>query len=460
MDTVYSIVKHLEATPGKNDKLAYLKDHSELPEIKNFFYLALEPTILFWIKKIPAYTPAERPEISLGEAMTDLVGKVASRELTGDAARDFIAGLLSRLMPGPAEMLERIILKDASVGMSEKTINKVWKGLCTEKLYMRCASFNEKNLAIIKYRALVQLKADGLFINIVRKPTSVTFLSRNMKPMEFHGYLEEEISAFNIDGDVDTVIHGEGLVIKKDGSGYEDRKTGNGIISKAIKGTISREEASRVHLKVWDIMPLTDWKAKKCIFPYETRLRTLEEALPLNDKVKIIATKMVNSLDEAYEFFNRMLDNGQEGCILKNLTGIWKSGTSGNKDCVKMKKKDPADLLCTGTIPFAKKTVMRGSQEIDTSNWIGALILESSDGKIKCNAGSGLNDEMRAMPPSHYIGGIFETEYNEIITSKSKDTMSLFLPIIKERRDPADKDEADSYELILERSKANTNKAK
>jgi hypothetical protein len=36
--------------------------------------------------------------------------------------------------------------------------------------------------------------------------------------------------------------------------------------------------------------------------------------------------------------------------------------------------------------------------------------------------------------------------------------MSLFLPIIKEVRE--DKDEADDYELILERSKNNSNKAK
>jgi DNA ligase-1 len=448
MPTVHDTVKYLQATPGKNDKLAYLKANAD-DDIKEFFYLALEPTILFWIKKIPAYR-TNAAALTLGDATYQLVNKIASRELTGDAARSFVADLLSRLDATDAEMLERIILKDASVGMSAKTINKVWPGLCTEKLYDRCAAFNEKNLARIKYRALVQLKADGLFINVLRKSDGVTFLSRNMKPMEFHGHLEDEIQNMELP-DIDTVIHGEGMVMKKDGSGFEDRKTGNGIISKAIKGTISKEEASRVHLKVWDMMPMESWKAKKCDFPYEIRLRKLEKAIGTGTKIKIIATKMINSLDEAYEFFNKMLDRGQEGCILKNLDGIWKNSSSGNKDCVKMKKKDPADLLCTGTIPFAKATVTRGDQVIDTSNWIGSLIFESSDGKIKCNAGSGLNDEMRAMPPSYYIGGIYEIEYNEIITAKNKVAASLFLPIIKERK--VDKDEADSYELIVERAK-------
>jgi ATP-dependent DNA ligase len=327
---------------------------------------------------------------------------------------------------------------------------------------MRCASFNEKNLNKINYPALCQIKADGLFINTIVKPEQglVNFLSRNMKPMTFHGFLEPEFLSMDITGD--TVIHGEGLVLNESRTGYLDRKTGNGIISKAIKGTISKEEASRVVIKVWDILPLADWKAKKCIFPYETRLRTLEAAMKNTDKsrprkIGIIATKMVKSLDHAYDFFNVQLAKGREGCILKNLIGIWKSSSSGNKDCVKMKKKDPADLLCTGTYPFKQDWVMRGDQKIDTSNWIGGLNLESADGKIKVNSGSGLDDEMRQMAPAYFVGHVWETEYNEIISSKGKDTLSLFLPIIKERRE--DKDEADTYELILERSKANKNRA-
>ena len=447
---LHEIIKQIEDTSSKNEKLAILKDHVNNDDLKEFLYLALEPTVLFYIKSLPSYDEDIPAINTLMDATYDLVNKVASRDLTGDAARDCVAGLLSSLTAEDADLLKRIVLKDASIGVSEKTVNKVWKGLCTEKLYMRCASFNEKNLEKVSYPALVQLKADGLFMNIIIKPSQnlVNFLSRNMKPMEFHGYMEEALLDMHFAGD--TVIHGEGLVIKKDGSGYEDRKTGNGIISKAIKGTISEEEASRVHLKVWDVMPLADWKAKKCDFPYELRLKTLEEHAPVNEpKIKIIATKKINSLDEAYDFFGKMLDRGQEGAILKNLNGIWKNHTSPNQ--VKMKKKDPADLLCTGTIPFAKATVTRGSETIDSSKWIGALILESSDGKIQVHAGSGLNDEMRQMPPEYFINGIYEIEYNEIISSKSKDTLSLFLPIIKERR--VDKDEADSYELILERAK-------
>jgi ATP-dependent DNA ligase len=315
----------------------------------------------------------------------------------------------------------------------------------------------------VTYKALVQLKADGLFLNIIRRatnPSAPTYLSRNMKPMNFHGYLDAEVE--NMEGldDIDMVIHGEGLVMNEAGTEFLPRKLGNAIITKAIEGKkgISEEEASRIHLKVWDIMPLADWKKKKCDWGYEKRLRTLESALPKNAKIKIIPTKLIDSLEEAYDFFDTQLAKGREGCILKNLNGIWKSSTSGSKDCVKMKKKDPADLICTGVYAFKQTSIMRGKTVVDTSNWIGGINLESADGQIKVNSGSGLDDEDRARPASYYIGHIFEIEYNEIITSEKKDGYSLFLPIIKERRE--DKDEADSYELIVERAAANKNRAK
>lgn len=454
MESVHDVVKMLENEPSKNAKLALLKEHKN-DDLREFFYLALEPTVIFYIKKIPAFEPDSKMITSLMDATYKMVNNIANRKLTGHAASDFIADLLCRLSAEEAEMLCRIIKKDPRCGMSDKTINKVWPKLITEKLYMRCASFNQKNLERVTYPAIAEEKADGLFINAIRKDGVPQFLSRNMKPMEFHGNLEHEI--INMEANGDFVIHGEGLVLNEDGTDYLDRKTGNGIISKAIKGTISPEEAARIHLKVWDVMPLDAWRSKKCEFPYELRRAKIHGMVDKLESPKIfyIDSKEVENIYEAERFFRAMLDMGREGAIIKNFDGIWKSSTSGSKDCVKMKKKDPADLLCTGTYPHKQAYVMRGDEKIDTTKWIGGLNLQSAEGTIVVNSGSGLGDLDRQKPPEYYIGKIIEVEYNEIITAKNKDTKSLFLPIIKEVRDPADKDEADSYELILERAKAN-----
>ena len=76
----------------------------------------------------------------------------------------------------------------------------------------------------------------------------------------------------------------------------------------------------------------------------------------------------------------------------------------------------------------------------------------SSDGIIKVKTGSGLSEADRKKDPNEYIGKIIELEYNEITEDKSTGQKSLFLPIFVDVR--TDKDKADDYQTILERSTA------
>jgi ATP-dependent DNA ligase len=91
---------------------------------------------------------------------------------------------------------------------------------------------------------------------------------------------------------------------------------------------------------------------------------------------------------------------------------------------VKMKAIETADLLCVGWEKGSGKN----------ANKIGNLILETSDGLLRTGCGTGLSDEMREMNPTHYVGKVIEVQYNEVITSKSKDLASLFLPVFVQVR--------------------------
>ena len=221
--------------------------------------------------------------------------------------------------------------------------------------------------------------------------------------------------------------------------GFLDRNTGNGIINKAIQGTISKEEAALIAVECWDVVKYDHWVSGVSDCTYDKRFSMLETMIKLakSEKLLVIDTATVMNFDEANMFYKDMLSKGEEGAVLKNLDGIWKDHTSPNQ--VKMKVKDPADLLCVGTQPHSKKP-----------DWIGALILESSDGIIKVSSGSGLTDDLRQKSPDFFIGKIIEVEYNEISEDKKTGQKSLFLPIYIDVRE--DKSEADSYETILERS--------
>ena len=78
---------------------------------------------------------------------------------------------------------------------------------------------------------------------------------------------------------------------------------------------------------------------------------------------------------------------------------------------------------------------------------VGALNCISACGKLSVSVGCGFTDEMRGVDFKEYIGKIITVTYNEKITKKGSDEVSLFLPRFVEVR--ADKDVADNLDRIL-----------
>jgi hypothetical protein len=438
--SVYRIVKSLEETPGMNDKLEILRDNYENEELKTFFKLALDPMIIFGIKKIPKYDHLHEL-CDLIHGMNLLVDTLSTRKATGNAGIEVLRALLACSTPEDAILIERIIKKDPNCKVAGKLINKIWPGHVTITPYMRCQAPNEKNFKRIHFPAIVQKKANGLFANIIVENREVKYISRNGKEMKFFGKPDEAILSTTDEDNF--VIIGEGLVLEKLGeSAILDRSTGNGILNKAIKQTISESEAERVIFEVWDVVPLEDWKKGICEQEYIDRWEKIVE-MAEQSELLLIDTKIVNTFEGAEDFYKEMIALGEEGAVLKNKDGKWKDHTS--PDMVKMKIKDPADLLCTGVYPHKKK-----------ADWIGGLVLESADGKIVVKSGSGLDEKDRVRDPDYFLNKIIELEYNEITTDKKRDTMSLFLPIYIGVR--YDKDTADTYEDILEKQEINKKK--
>ena len=449
---IYEIIKDLENESSKNAKLEILKANIDNDLLRQFFLMALNPHLTFGLKAIPDHTPKVAIGSFLGGAMQGLY-PLASREITGNAAIEHLRQILNSCSADHANLICRIIAKESQCGVSYKTINKVWKKLIPTTPYMRCASANDKNYDRVSYPAIVEKKANGEFLNIIKRNGQVEIQSRSGKVFDLHNCLDDDLLSLNGDN---FVIHGEGLVLKEgrkidDDDAFLDRKTGNGIINKGIikGGTISIEEASRIVVECWDIVEYDCWTEGKSNTVYRRRFDYLCSLIRSGSKkLTVIENRMVSNFGEAAKYYNELLQRGEEGAVLKNLDGIWKDHTSPNQ--VKMKVKDPADLLCVGTYPFKKASVKRGKKTVDSSNWIGGLILESSDGIIKVRSGSGLSDLDREKDPSEYIDKIIELEYNEITDDKSTGQKSLFLPIFGGVR--LDKDEADDYETILERS--------
>lgn len=437
MSDVHAILSNIKATNSSKEKEAILAANKGNQTLARVCSLAYDDT-LFFIKKIPAANFGGTPAapMALDRALDSLVEKIASRNLTGNNALEHLLYLLSSLSPEDADVLAKVVKKDLDSGFSTSTINKVWKDLIAETPYMRCSKSEEKNLAKIKYPAIIQTKADGMFFYIIVADGDVTFKSRNGSTTGLYGLFGDVFRALAEPFGGSAVFQGEGLMRNPDGSTM-DRKTGNGLFNKALKGTLSHKEAENAFFKVWDVITIAEYNKRRSDTKAITRYQQLQAAidtLPGTNEVQLIDSRLVLNREEADAFYKEQRAKGEEGAIIKNTDGVWFDGTS--KDCVKMKACEDADLLIIGTEPHSKDP-----------NLIGSLICQTSCGRLITSVGSGLDAEDRAKKPEYFIGKIAAVVYNELITSKSKDTYSMFLPRLEEVRE--DKTTADSLDKLL-----------
>ena len=340
-------------------------------------------------------------------------------------------------------MLERVIEKDLKCGVSEATVNKIWPGSIPTYPVMLASAYEQKLVDKIKWPAIVQTKMDGMRFNaIVTYGKGVEFRSRNGKLIDVPSTLFPEPFLKMADHyKCNMVFDGELLCADEAGKPL-DRKTGNGILNKAVKGTMSETEAATVRAIVWDAIPQEDFELGKYDEPYSIRFAKLINCVSelggqhpqLSYMVNLVTSKKVESLSQAQAIFEKLLAQGEEGIILKATDGIWEDKRS--KGQIKFKGEFECDLRIIGWEEGTGKNTGR----------LGALVCQSECGKLQVGLGTGLTDADRDSIKPNVVGKIVAVKYNGKIVDKKTEKHSLFLPVFLEIRE--DKDTADSLDKI------------
>lgn len=377
MNKIYSILKQLEEDNSKLGKLQILKDNASNKDLQLFFRLTFNPYIKFWIKKVPDFKTNGNPDGCVVKSMSLLESIISTRQITGNEARDYVAELLENLTKEDADVLIRVLTKDGKCGVSGDTANKIWPGLIPTFPCLLASAYDEKTVDKIfakpgnKY---VQLKSDGLRCNIVVSETGgVQIFTRSGREMDVLG-------RFDILGMFDSfkgkVLDGELLTINSFGK-FNNRQTSNGICSKAVKGTMSQEEADMLHLVTWDIIDLADFKAYSGKKTYDDRFKEIVEkvhAIPqIANLLSIIESKIVKSKEEAWAFYQLKLEEGEEGAMLKHGAMPWEDKRS------KLQVKLKSEVVCSLRVKGFKegKGALVGN--------LGALLMASEDDIVKVN---------------------------------------------------------------------------
>jgi DNA ligase-1 len=443
MNTLYEIIKSLQSAQGNIAKQAILDANKDNKLFKAFMRATYDVGINYYQKKAPKPTKQGDAEFG-GFQLAILQCALAERGATGKDAKLNLQEVMDQSTPEAQELVSLIIDRSIGANVGDTMVLKTWPDLYFLPPYQRCSLMDEK--AQERFSKLpefyVQTKADGSFAYVVKRlDGSVDVITR--QGSKYPQWFAEQMA----DGlEPGKVLVGELLVyvsVPRGGSSGPkllDRKTGNGLLNSVLKNG-ELEEEYNVEMQAWDMLTQEEFEAGSSDRPYRQRLEDFKISgyTSLAPHVSIIPTWTVKTLKEADAIYREHLKRGLEGCIAKNPDALWKDGTS--KDMVKMKLKFEVEMRCTDVYEGTGKA----------KGMLGGINMESEDGLLENDCGSGFSDDQRKhfwAHPEEIIGHVIATEANDI--TQDRDTRkkpSLSLPIFVEVRN--DKTKADTYAEIV-----------
>lgn len=434
--TLYQIIKTLQTTQGAKAKLAVLESHKDNDLLKAYLKAVYDPRINYYQTAIPKM---ETGDVDFSEDNLKELEVLSNRTLTGRAAKMHLNGLFLLATPEAQELMGYIIKRDIKASVGEGTILKVWDDLFFIPPYQRCAGMTDKLVA--KFASMpyffVQTKSDGVFAYAIKSRTSPP------EAITRAGSVYPQWIADHITKNVPDGMVGIGeLLVYRDGK-MLDRKTGNGILNAILQGDEKGKfdpATMEVRYVAWDLITESEFDVGYSSRRYEDRLYYLQYATAM----EVTDSWKVSSIEEAYRIQTDHLDRGLEGTVWKSAELGWRDCSSGDPDMMKAKLVFQADFEIEGAYEGEGKY----------EGMLGGFNLKSRDGLIKFNVGSGLSDAFRKGWWQEYLkddtnafnGRICAIEGNDIVTSRGKDTESIFLPIFLELR--IDKTVADTREQV------------
>lgn len=386
---MYQIVREIESDNSRLFKEAVVLREAQADNAEFFegCYLCFDPMTTFGVKKVPMHGGPDGQGLPWA-AFKELARALAGRELTGHDARDAIELALTVSTQAQwNDWYRRILIKDMRAGFSETTVNKMV--LKADKPEYEVPLFScmlahdgLKNEKKVKGKKLLEPKLDGVrVITIINMENrTVQQYSRNGQLLENFTHITESLEA-NID------LFGRSMVL--DG---EIVSTSFQALMKQVKRK-KDVEASDARLMLFDILPLSEFRAGQSVMGQRRRSKLLQSMKPVFDKVGSIdvITQIEVDLDtyvgelQFKEYNLEAIAAKYEGIMIKEVDAIYECKRSTS--WLKMKPFIEVSLTAVAVEEGTGKNVGR----------MGAVLFEGTDdGKfIRVSVGGGWSDEDR-----------------------------------------------------------------
>ena len=421
-----TIIQRLQADNSRLAKEAILAEamNEGLDEFFEGLQMALSPFVTFGVKQIPE-SQADGQGLSWSN-FRELAQALQNRSLTGHAARDVIKLAMDVATKDQWNLwFKPILQKDMRAGFGEKSVNSVAKkqkkpqySIPIFEVQLSHDSANHE--AKLTGKKLVEPKLDGVrCITIVDyENKTVTQYTRNGKVLENFSHITDYLANYIEEVGRSMVIDGEIMstnfqALMKEVHRKHDVKT------------------SDAQLNVFDILPLSEFKAGKSVMGQRRRSAYLRENFSKifadSGFINIVPQRefdldVLTDEIEFRDYMREMVDAGYEGVMIKSVDAAYQCKRS--TDWLKMKPYIEVSLAVTAVEEGTGRNVGK----------LGALVCEGTDDgkRIVVNCGSGFTDEQRAefwSAKDALIGQVVEIRADAATRSQdSEDTWSLRFP--------------------------------
>jgi len=360
-----------------DDKVNLIKAYPYQGELKEVLRLATDPFITFGI------TSVEGEPLGLADTFK-ILERCAKRDLTGSEARRLLGEAC--LDAEDQELVTRIIRKDLRCGIGPQLVLRAYPDLIRQFKVMRAHKYDG---AKPRLAYAVEPKYDGLRCVAIVDGQSVTLLSRNGLPFTSSDHLKEQILVLTKKFG-DCVLDGELI------SGNFNES------SSAVRRKEQQNEHTNYHL--FDVMDMDEWKSPSRHY-YQRRqaLEGLFSGGVEHKNLKLVPSFRVETDDEVMALYNRFLDSGYEGAIVKNVKGLYRKGK--HRDWLKLKEVNDVDLRVESLVQGEGKYY----------GMLGAVIVKFNGKRV--SVGAGWSDEERKLfwdTPSLIKDKVIEIHYHQI----------------------------------------------
>ena len=413
MKQILEIINELKATTKTNEKIAILTKNKDNELLQKVLFYTYNPNYQFGLseKKIRQLIDNKKSFIQADIEGFELLDKLRTRNIN-DNLRALVLTFLLNQSEDLRELWIAIICKDIRANISDKTINKVWKGLIPTWEIQQGRPIEKAPLKKGE-EFILSLKANGINCSYYRGK----LISRQGKEFVGLDHIIEQIEKLGLQ---DYFINGELIRENKEGLTNEAN-------FRETTSIVNSDEPNKpnINFVIFDMVQVDEFDNDNCKETYGDRvdeMKQLDRSITLSNgvtNIKVIKF-YYRGTDQAMidKYLDVVVENDEEGLMCIPTKSLYKR--KRHNDIKKVKRFYTVDLKVIG--------YEEGDGRLKGT--LGTLFVDYKGNRV--GVGSGFTDEQRTLiwvNKDNIEGTIIEVKYKEVTKDKKTGLESLQFPV-------------------------------